>query len=139
MAHSPKDFQLLMDINVVGTFNVSHYFLPLLLGSEGGAKALVNITSISAHMSRGACAYSMSKLAMNKFTEFLAAQYGKEGLLAYAVHPGGVLTEGGDQKDVPKELLDCKFCSHYFRTEYRDGGLVESLRRIKAGGGVIVG
>ncbi|MCJ1291034.1 hypothetical protein MMC34_002576 [Xylographa carneopallida] len=104
-AHSPKDFQLVTDINVVGTFTVSHYFLPLLLSSEGGAKTLVNITSISALMSRGACAYSMSKVAVNKFTEFLAGQYGKEGLLAYALHPGGVLTETGSDKSVPKQLL----------------------------------
>jgi len=105
MAHSPKDFQLLMDINVVGTFTVTHYFLPLLLGSEGGAKTVVNISSIASHMSRGACGYSMSKVAVNKFTDFLAAQYGKEGLLAYAVHPGGVVTEDGSDKPVPKELL----------------------------------
>ncbi|MCJ1402091.1 hypothetical protein MMC11_005310 [Xylographa trunciseda] len=105
IAHSPKDFQLLTDINVVGTFTVSHYFLPLLLSSEGGAKTVVNITSIASHMSRGACAYSMSKVAVNKFTEFLEGQYGKEGLLAYAVHPGGVVTETASDKLLPKELL----------------------------------
>ncbi|MCJ1282133.1 hypothetical protein MMC26_001456 [Xylographa opegraphella] len=105
MAHSPKDFQLVTDINVVGTFIVSHYFLPLLLSSEEGAKTVVNITSISALMNRGACAYSMSKVAVNKFTEFLAGQYAKEGLLANALHPGGVLTETGSDKSVPKQLL----------------------------------
>ncbi|MCJ1390960.1 hypothetical protein MMC18_003821 [Xylographa bjoerkii] len=105
MSHSPKDFQLVTDINVVGTFTVSHYFLPLLLSSEGGAKTIVNITSIASHMSRGASAYAMSKISVNKFTEFLEGQYGKEGLLAYAVHPGGVVTETGADKPLPKELL----------------------------------
>ena len=115
MAHYPRDFHLIMDINVVGTFTVSHYFLPLLLSSEGGAKTLVNITSISSLMSRGACGYSMSKMAVNKFTEFLAGQYGKEGLLAHSVHPGGVLTETGSDKSVPKQLLACKFSSRWFK------------------------
>lgn len=84
-AHAPSDFQTVFNINVVGTFQVTHHFLPLLLGSKDGAKAVVNISNAAAFINRGACALSMTKVAVNKFSEFLAGQYGKEGLLAFSV------------------------------------------------------
>lgn len=69
-------------------------FIPLLLKSD--QKTLINITSIGAHrIMPGASGYQISKLAVLRFTEFLMADYGEQGLLAYAVHPGAVKTEVG--------------------------------------------
>ena len=48
-------------------------------------------------MRPGASGYQTSKLALLRLTEFLAAEYADQGLLAYAIHPGGVLTELGSR------------------------------------------
>jgi NAD(P)-dependent dehydrogenase (short-subunit alcohol dehydrogenase family) len=42
---------------------------------------------------RGASAYQTSKLALVRFTEFINSEYGEQGILSFAVHPGGVMTE----------------------------------------------
>jgi NAD(P)-dependent dehydrogenase (short-subunit alcohol dehydrogenase family) len=51
---------------------------------------------------QGASAYQTSKFALLRFTEFLQSDHGKEGLLAFAVHPGGVVTELA--LNMPKEV-----------------------------------
>jgi len=43
----------------------------------------------------GLSAYQTTKFAILRFTEFLNAEYFGEGLLAYAIHPGGVKTRMG--------------------------------------------
>jgi NAD(P)-dependent dehydrogenase (short-subunit alcohol dehydrogenase family) len=49
----------------------------------------------------------MSKLAMNRFMESLAASYEAEGLMTYALHPGGVKTRMSTDKDkVPERLSE---------------------------------
>src|ERR1700712_562967 len=67
-------------------------FLPLLLASP--TKVVLNVTSAGAHrITPGASAYQTSKLALCRFTEFTVTDYGKEGIIVVAVHPGGVKTE----------------------------------------------
>ena len=83
----------MMQINFVGKFAVVQALLPLLLKSEGGAKTIVNVTSALAHfVNMGPIGYNISELATNRMTEAIAAAYGAEGLLAFAVHPGVVAT-----------------------------------------------
>lgn len=58
----------------------------------------------------------MSKLAMNQFMEFLAGSYGTEGLMSYALHPGGVKTSMSTDKDkVPEQLSESEFCMLTYR------------------------
>lgn len=52
----------------------------------------------------------MSKLALNRFIEFLAGQYADQGLMAYSLYPGGVPTRmSTDSEKVPKELHKSKW------------------------------
>lgn len=50
----------------------------------------------------------MGKLAVLRFTEFLVAEYGTQGLLAFSLDPGGVLTDMGSTLPEPfhKALID---------------------------------
>lgn len=81
-----------MTTNIKGTYLVTRAFLPLLLASP--TKTVLNISSVGAHrIAPGASAYQTAKLAICRFTEFLVVEYGKGGLIALAVHPGGVKTE----------------------------------------------
>ena len=67
-------------------------FLPLML--RGGDKQIVNLSSIGAHNVRpGMSGYQTTKMAIVRFSEFINAEYGDQGVLAFSVHPGGVMTE----------------------------------------------
>jgi NAD(P)-dependent dehydrogenase (short-subunit alcohol dehydrogenase family) len=80
------------EVNVKGTYLMTRAFLPLLL--KGGEKTIINLGSIGAHLTRPtASAYQSSKLALLRLTQFTAAEYEKDGILAYVVHPGAVPTE----------------------------------------------
>ncbi|KAF2114851.1 hypothetical protein BDV96DRAFT_612905 [Lophiotrema nucula] len=95
----PQDFQDVFDVNVQGTYLVAHHFIPLLRESNG-AKTFIAVGSFAACINSGHIAntaYCISKFAQSRLIEFVSEQYGKEGILAVAVHPGAVLTEMADQ------------------------------------------
>ncbi len=79
-------------INVRGPYLVTRAFLPLLL--KGDYKQIVNMSSVGAiAIMPGLSAYQPGKLAVLRFTEFINEEYGEKGILAYAVHPGAIVTE----------------------------------------------
>ncbi|KAL1986906.1 hypothetical protein VTN96DRAFT_5323 [Rasamsonia emersonii] len=107
----PAEWWKSWEINVKGVYLMTRAFLPLLLRSSNpdGQKTIVNVSSIGAHYARpGASAYQTNKFALLRFTEFLSVEYGSKGLLAFAIHPGGVPTELalGMPEDMHARLLD---------------------------------
>ena len=92
----PDSYWKTWKVNLGGTFNVTRYFLPLLLNEKHGLKTVINISSIGALTVReGASSYRITKLVLLRWTESLNADYGDQGLLAYCVHPGALPTELG--------------------------------------------
>ncbi|EXJ65092.1 hypothetical protein A1O7_01432 [Cladophialophora yegresii CBS 114405] len=82
------------EVNLKGTFLVSRATLPLVLKSEKGLKTMVVITSAGGFSAAPGCsAYQGSKTAQIRFNDFLMREYGEQGLIAYAVHPGSVKTD----------------------------------------------
>ncbi len=80
------------EVNVKGLYLVTQSLLPLVLQSS--LKTIVNVTSRGALATwPGASGYQISKTAVTRITEFLDLEYKDKGLVAYAVHPGGVVTE----------------------------------------------
>lgn len=99
------------EVNYRGVYWAARAFLPLLVGSEGGLKTIVNLSSVGAHGLRpGMSAYQASKFALLRLGEFLCAEYAEQGVVAYSVHPGGVPTELA--LNMPKEVHagECFFC-----------------------------
>ncbi|KAL1793662.1 hypothetical protein ACET3X_008644 [Alternaria dauci] len=95
----PQDFQDVFDVNVQGTYLVAHHFVPLLKESDG-AKTFIAVNSFAACIVNGHIAntaYCISKFAQARLVEFLSEQYGADGILAIAVHPGAVNTEMADK------------------------------------------
>lgn len=91
-----------LEVNLKGTFLMCKHFTPLLLGAEDGLQTVVNINSAAAHNLRPlASAYGTSKWAVLKFTEFLLVEQMEQGLLAYSMHPGGIMTQLAEA--MPKE------------------------------------
>jgi NAD(P)-dependent dehydrogenase (short-subunit alcohol dehydrogenase family) len=82
------------EVNLKGIFLMCKFFTPLLLKTADGLKTVVNVNSVAAHNIRPeASAYGTSKWAVLKFTEFLLVEQARQGLLAYSVHPGGIMTQ----------------------------------------------
>jgi NAD(P)-dependent dehydrogenase (short-subunit alcohol dehydrogenase family) len=95
---NPQDFQDVFNVNVQGTYHVAHYFIPLLIESNG-AKSFLVVGSFAACINSGHIAntaYCISKFAQSRLIEFIKEQYEKDGILSVAIHPGAVLTEMAD-------------------------------------------
>ncbi|KAH1580272.1 hypothetical protein KXW40_008830 [Aspergillus fumigatus] len=61
--------------------------------AEGDAKDDCECQLGRGAVGSAASAYQTGKFAVLRLTEFVMAEYGSEGMLAYAIHPGGVPTE----------------------------------------------
>lgn len=90
MSDELRDFHF--DINIIGTWNVTKVFLPLLKKSEHGA--IVNLSSVTGPMvaDSGEVAYATSKAAVLGFTKSLAAELVNYKIRVNAIMPGYVHT-----------------------------------------------
>lgn len=105
-----EEFRRVFDVNCFGVFLVTRTLLPLLQKSPNGLQTVIGITSMSSHVAAPSIAMGMSKLALNRFMEYLARAHGAEGLMSYALHPGGVKTRmSQDPGKVPGDLAASKF------------------------------
>ncbi|KAF9693440.1 hypothetical protein EKO04_008667 [Ascochyta lentis] len=90
-----EDWERVMDINLNGVWRVSRAFLPLLSESKDGPQTLISSCSMAAHSvvsELTPVAYNMSKMAVMRLMECVANDHGKEGVQAFALHPGAVVT-----------------------------------------------
>ncbi|KAI0126745.1 hypothetical protein BJ170DRAFT_684324 [Xylariales sp. AK1849] len=88
----PDDWWKVFSINLVGPYLVTRAFIPLML--EGGDKTIITTASVGAHKrTPGFSAYQISKVAVLRLMEFVCAEYGDKGVLAYSIHPGNSPTD----------------------------------------------
>tara|TARA_R110002003_G_scaffold107_2_gene8945 strand:+ start:3282 stop:4148 length:867 start_codon:yes stop_codon:yes gene_type:complete len=90
----PEEWWRDWEVNVKGVYLVTHSFWSLLLKSE--MKIIINVSSIGAvAIPPLSSSYGSGKLAILRLTEYINQDHGngKDGMLAIAVHPGGVKTE----------------------------------------------
>lgn len=81
-----EDFQRIYAVNVIGAFQLSRAFTPLLRAQPGGA--IVNISSVASMMGRGSSiAYMASKGALNAMTVGLARALAPD-IRVNAIAPG---------------------------------------------------
>jgi meso-butanediol dehydrogenase/(S,S)-butanediol dehydrogenase/diacetyl reductase len=90
---SPRAHEIVrkvMDVNLHGTFNVIHAFLPSLRRTRG---CIINMASGAALRAQAGCAgYSASKGAVKMLTQSMAADLGKDGIRVNAIAPGVIHT-----------------------------------------------
>lgn len=88
----PIEWWQTWEVNINGMYLCCRYFLPLVLKSQ--MRTIINLSSAGGHVVRATgSAYQTTKFTVCRFTEFLVAEYGEQGLVAVAFHPGGVKTE----------------------------------------------
>lgn len=79
-----------IDVNVNGTFNVTHAWLPAIRQTRG---TIINIASIAAYAGQGgSLGYSPSKGAIKMFTQSLAQELAPAGVRVNALAPGVIET-----------------------------------------------
>ena len=79
-----------LDVNLNGTFNVTHAFLPAIKQTRG---SIINVASIAAYAGQGASlGYSPSKGAIKMFTQSLAQELAPFGVRVNALAPGVIET-----------------------------------------------
>jgi NAD(P)-dependent dehydrogenase (short-subunit alcohol dehydrogenase family) len=88
-----EEFDLQMDVNVYGPYRVTKAFAPLILAAKGRITTIGSISGVLA--ARDLTAYSMSKHAIEAFTDSLAAQMAPLGVLVSVVEPGNFESEIG--------------------------------------------
>ncbi len=91
LSTSEEDFDFQMQVNVYGVFRVTKAFAPLVIASKG---RIINISSISAYLSDGGTsAYTMSKAAVEAFSNVLAVEMAPLGVPVITVEPGAYNTD----------------------------------------------
>lgn len=98
-----ENWRQVFDVNVNGTFNVVHAFIPALRKSRG---CIINVVSGAAFVGmNGALGYSPSKGAVRLFTQALARDLAPDGVRVNAVAPGIIATEMSETtRDDPARL-----------------------------------
>jgi len=84
------DFLHVIGVNLAGTFLAIKYALPHLVGAGG---SIVTIASTAALRGHGfGSGYTASKGGVDALTRLVATQYGKQGIRANCICPGGIDT-----------------------------------------------
>ena len=94
---SDTDFARVIDINLTGAAKTAQTFIPLLASTPlPSPKAFIAMTSLASHSLNSAmtpAAYNISKIGLNRLAEHLSNDHlEKDGVQAFAMHPGAVLT-----------------------------------------------
>lgn len=97
-------WRAVLDVNVIGTWQVTTAAVPHLRATGSGA--IVNVSSIAGTVTFGSSApYCVSKAAMNHMTRLLAATLGPE-IRVNAVAPGPIDTPWNDKAPETDEEAD---------------------------------
>jgi len=105
MRMKKEDFESVIDINLVGTFNVTKNVISYMLKARSGR--IINISSVvGVSGNAGQTNYSASKAGIIGFTKSLAKEVGSRGILVNAVAPGFIETQMTDvlKDDIKEEI-----------------------------------
>lgn len=92
-----NDLRQVMQLNMDSVFQLTTGLHSLL--KHSGRASVVNISSIASKtvVQTSTAAYHMSKGALDKLTDFLAVEWGKDGIRVNSVHPWYIRTPLGEQ------------------------------------------
>lgn len=111
-----SDLKFLFDVNVYGVYRVTKAFAPLIIESKG---RIVNISSISGTLSGyGYGMYSMSKHAVEAYTDSLSREMEDLGVFVSAIEPGNYRSEIGVTR-CKRLLADTDAKPYHYFEDYR--------------------
>lgn len=105
MRMKKEDFEAVIDVNLIGTFNVTKNTIPYMMKQKSGR--IINLSSVvGISGNAGQTNYSASKAGIIGFTKSLAKEVGSRNILVNAVAPGFIQTQMTDVlKDEVKEEI----------------------------------
>lgn len=105
MRMKKEDFESVIDVNLVGTFNITKNVIPCMMKNRNGR--IINVSSVvGISGNAGQTNYSASKAGIIGFTKSLAKEVGSRNILVNAVAPGFIETQMTDiLKDELKEEI----------------------------------
>ena len=105
MRMKEEDFRQVIDINLVGTFNVTKSVIPYMMKARNGR--IINISSVvGISGNAGQTNYAASKAGIIGFTKSLAKEVASRNILVNAIAPGFIETSMTDVlKDEIKEEI----------------------------------
>ena len=105
MRMKKEDFESVIGVNLVGTFNITKNVIPCMMKNRSGR--IINVSSVvGISGNAGQTNYSASKAGIIGFTKSLAKEVGSRNILVNAVAPGFIETQMTDfLKDEVKEEI----------------------------------
>lgn len=106
MRMKESDFTDVIDVNLVGTFNITKNVIPYMMKQKNGR--IINISSVVGITGNaGQTNYSASKAGIIGFTKSLAKEVGSRNILVNAVAPGFIQTDMTDilKDEIKQELI----------------------------------
>lgn len=100
---APADFKNIVDVGIMGTFNVTHTILPQLI--EKNAGDVINISSTNGlNGAATSSAYSAAKFGIIGLTESVAAEVRRNNIRVSALAPSTIATDLADELNlIPAE------------------------------------
>lgn len=106
MRMKKEDFEDVIDVNLVGTFNITRNVIPYMIKAKEGR--IVNVSSVvGVSGNAGQTNYSASKAGIIGFTKSLAKEVASRNITVNAVAPGFIQTKMTDvlKEEVKDEIL----------------------------------
>lgn len=106
MRMKKEDFEDVIDVNLVGTFNITRNVIPYMIKAKKGR--IVNVSSVvGVSGNAGQTNYSASKAGIIGFTKSLAKEVASRNITVNAVAPGFIQTKMTDvlKEEVKDEIL----------------------------------
>ena len=92
MNETPEaDIDFVFDVNVYGPYRINKAFMPLLVANKGRTTTIGSISGFISGARSGT--YSMSKFAVEAYTDALAAEVADSGVRVSVIEPGGFRSE----------------------------------------------
>ncbi len=124
LAEIPEsDVEFVMDVNVMGPYRVTKAFAPLIIESKGRITTTGSIAGILSSVFYGP--YSMSKHAMEAFTDSLAAEMAKFDVHVSIIEPGGFNSKIGTTTYNRMKANGFDFENSLYREEWEQSWLLE--------------
>ena len=118
-----KDLDFIFNVNVFGPYRITKAFAPLLIESKG---RVINIGSIAGVQTRTFYGpYSMSKHALEAFTDALAIELARFDIKVSIIDPGGFNSDIG--KNIYKRLKakGVNFENSLYKNEWENNWVLE--------------